>query len=221
MTLRWLATLAVAALVSSGFVSTAFSASAEDTAPKVDTAAPAASDYWDHWSRWHFSAADRAAFLDAKIAALHAGLGLTADQEKLWPPVEAAIRNFAKVMETQRQAFREAKRPIDLMSLLQTRSANLIARGEALKKIADAQKSLYDTLTDAQKNRLPVLARAIFHPRFGRGMMGIGSGMMGRGMMGYGRGMMGRGQGMGPGLMNDRGMMNDGADHEDGDDSEQ
>ena len=35
---------------------------------------------------------DRAAFTDARIAALHAGLKLTPDQEKLWPPVEAAIR---------------------------------------------------------------------------------------------------------------------------------
>ena len=31
---------------------------------------------------------DRAAFTDARIAALHAGLELNADQEKLWPPVE-------------------------------------------------------------------------------------------------------------------------------------
>src|ERR1700704_6574507 len=39
---------------------------------------------------------DRAAFLDARIAAVHAGLKLTADQEKLWPPVEASVRDFAK-----------------------------------------------------------------------------------------------------------------------------
>jgi len=30
-------------------------------------------------------------FADAKIAAVHAGLKLTPDQEKLWPPVEAAV----------------------------------------------------------------------------------------------------------------------------------
>lgn len=33
-----------------------------------------------------FSDADRAAFLDARIAALHAGLKLSPEQEKLWPP---------------------------------------------------------------------------------------------------------------------------------------
>src|SRR5512139_4317649 len=40
---------------------------------------------------------DRAAFVDARIAAVHAGLKLNADQEKLWPPVEAAVRDFAKL----------------------------------------------------------------------------------------------------------------------------
>ena len=40
---------------------------------------------------------DRAAFADARIAAVHAGLKLSADQEKLWPPVETAVRDFAKM----------------------------------------------------------------------------------------------------------------------------
>ena len=49
---------------------------------------------------WHHHHArmnpeDRAAFADARIAAVHAGLKLTPDQEKLWPPVEAAVREFA------------------------------------------------------------------------------------------------------------------------------
>ena len=43
-----------------------------------------------------FSAADRAAFFDAHLAGLHAGLTLTPEQEKLWPPVEAALRAGAK-----------------------------------------------------------------------------------------------------------------------------
>src|ERR1700709_1524601 len=40
---------------------------------------------------------DRAAFADARIAAVKAGLRLTPDQEKLWPPVEQAVRDFAKL----------------------------------------------------------------------------------------------------------------------------
>ena len=42
------------------------------------------------------SAQDRSAFVDAKIASVHAGLQLTPDQDKMWPPVEAAVRDFAK-----------------------------------------------------------------------------------------------------------------------------
>ena len=46
--------------------------------------------------RSHFGPEDRAAFLDARIAALKAGLELTADQEKIWPPLESAIRDLAR-----------------------------------------------------------------------------------------------------------------------------
>src|SRR6201985_2508322 len=40
---------------------------------------------------------DGAAMADAKIAAVHAGLKLTPDQEKLWPPVESAVRELVQV----------------------------------------------------------------------------------------------------------------------------
>src|SRR5580692_12630200 len=51
------------------------------------------------WSHGHMrmSAEDRAAFADARIAAVHAGLKLSPDQEKLWPPVETAVKDFAKL----------------------------------------------------------------------------------------------------------------------------
>ena len=52
-----------------------------------------------HWGFGHsrMNPEDRAAYADARIAAVHAGLKLTADQEKLWPPVETAVRDFAKL----------------------------------------------------------------------------------------------------------------------------
>src|SRR3979411_1519537 len=51
------------------------------------------------WFQHHerMSSEDRAAFTDARIAAVKAGLKLNADQEKLWPPVETAVRDFAKM----------------------------------------------------------------------------------------------------------------------------
>src|ERR1700728_5125512 len=64
---------------------------------------------------------DRAAFADARIAAVHAGLKLTPDQEKLWPPVEAAVRDFAKMridranarMNAEKDGSSDAQKPDD------------------------------------------------------------------------------------------------------------
>src|SRR6185437_7060233 len=42
------------------------------------------------------TAEDRADLVDARIAAVHAGLKLTPDQEKLWPPIASAVHDFAK-----------------------------------------------------------------------------------------------------------------------------
>src|SRR5437868_4784432 len=50
-----------------------------------------------HWGQMRMAPEDRAAFVDARIAAVHAGLKLNAEQEKLWPPVETAVREFAKL----------------------------------------------------------------------------------------------------------------------------
>lgn len=117
---------------------------------------------------------DRAAFLDARIAALHAGLELTPDQEKLWPPLDSALRDFAKLVADQRQKFRDERGSLDPIAKLKMRSDNMIARGQGLRKIADASTPLYAVLSDAQKHRLPILTRAIFHPFHHRGMMAEG-----------------------------------------------
>src|SRR5581483_3625897 len=47
--------------------------------------------------RWRPSAEDISALGDARIAALHAGLKLNAQQEKNWPAVEAALKDLAKL----------------------------------------------------------------------------------------------------------------------------
>src|SRR5580658_1481707 len=56
-----------------------------------------------------FSPEDRAAFLDARIAALKAGLELNADQEKNWAPLESAIRDLAKERAARFAAWREKR----------------------------------------------------------------------------------------------------------------
>src|ERR1700710_273600 len=64
------------------------------------------------WFHDHFrmSAEDRTAFADARIAAVHAGLKLNADQEKLWPPVESAVKEFAKLRIDRANARMNAMR---------------------------------------------------------------------------------------------------------------
>jgi len=123
------------------------------------------------WMMHHrFSAEDRAAFADARIAAVHAGLRLTPDQEKLWPPVEAAVREFAKLRidrasaRMQGRDMQDSAIPDDPIARLRERADNMVASAAAMKKIADAADPLYKTLDDGQKRRLAILTR---HGRFG------------------------------------------------------
>jgi LTXXQ motif family protein len=135
------------------------------------------------------SAEDRAAMADAKIAAVHAGLKLSADQEKLWPPVESAVRDLIKI-RIDRAKAREAAaaangddqaRP-DPVTRLRDRADGMAVTAAALKKIADAADPLYKTLDDGQKRRLAMLTQHHHHGeggwrgRFQRGMMDGGDG---------------------------------------------
>jgi hypothetical protein len=131
------------------------------------------------------SAEDRAAMADAKIAAVHAGLKLTADQEKLWPPVESAVRDLvkiridrAKAREAAQAAANGADQPRpDPVTRLRNRADRMAVTATALKKIADAADPLYKTLDDGQKRRLAMLTHHRhggegWRGRFQRGMMG-------------------------------------------------
>ena len=116
---------------------------------------------------------DRSAYADARIAAVHAGLKLTADQEKLWPPVETAVREFAKLRIDRANARMNSPRddssqqkPDDPVARLRDRAENMAGTAAAMKKIADAADPLYKTLDDGQKRRLAVLTRM---GRFGGG----------------------------------------------------
>jgi hypothetical protein len=128
----------------------------------------------DHMHHMRMTPEDRAAFLDARIAAVHAGLKLNADQEKLWPPVEAAVRDFAKVrtdrangrMNGPQNPSQDGQSEDNPVARLRDRAETMAASAEAMKKIADAADPLYKTLDDAQKRRLAVLTH---HGRLGGG----------------------------------------------------
>jgi len=122
----------------------------------------------DHMGHARMSPEDRAAMADARIAAVHAGLKLSADQEKMWPPVESAVRELVKIRldrAAARDAAREAARTNpdqpkpDPVSRLRKRAETMMASATAMKKIADAADPLYKTLDDGQKRRLALLTR--------------------------------------------------------------
>lgn len=124
-----------------------------------------------------FSAADAAAFTNARIAALKAGLELTPTQEKLWPAFEATLRDIAKARAERlgewREKREEAREKLDVLAMLHAGSKALAARGAELEKLADAAKPLYDSLDEAQKRRFGVLLHMMRQP-FGPRHMGPG-----------------------------------------------
>jgi hypothetical protein len=115
--------------------------------------------YAQHWpGRWHgFSRAtpdDMSALADARIAAIKVGLRLTAEQESLWPPVEAAARELAKQRIDRIAARREDSRdrreppsPDELFDRFKRRADNMTASAAGMKKLAEAAEPLYRSLT--------------------------------------------------------------------------
>ena len=127
------------------------------------------------------SAADVAAFTDARIAAMKAGLELTSDQAKNWPAFEQAVRDMAQLRIDRikareagdQQQSQQQSSPFDRLS---RRADNMAKRSAALKKVADAGAPLYQSLDDGQKGRFVRLAHmlrphAMFQrwQRFGEG----------------------------------------------------
>lgn len=125
-------------------------------------------------------ASDRIAFFEADLAALHAGLMLTSDQEKLWPATEQSIRTMASIRADTRQAVKDVFEPqddkgennrsrdgsdpslaTDPFLAIKATSVLLLERGKALEALADASGPLYASLSSEQKGRLPVLVRSL------------------------------------------------------------
>jgi hypothetical protein len=128
--------------------------------------------------------ADHEALLDAKLGGLKAGLKLTPDQEKLWGPFEAAVRNAAQMRMQHMQAMMERMHkmrngmddqdmtdrpdmmemdeggkggsPVDRLAAIADHMSQAAA---AMKQIADTAKPLYASLDDSQKRIFGFLGR--------------------------------------------------------------
>jgi len=114
--------------------------------------------------------ADVAAMTDARVNVIKSTLQLTADQEKLWPAVENAIRARARDRQTrlanlQKEADElrgksrvEILRDRNPIEFLNKRADALTQKAADLKKLAEAWQPLYQTLTPDQKRRMGFLA---------------------------------------------------------------
>jgi hypothetical protein len=109
------------------------------------------------------SPADITAFTDARIAALKAGLELTPDQAKNWPPFEQALRDMAqlRIARIQARLSGEQQAPATPFDRLERRADAMAKGSAALKKVADAGAPLYQSLNDDQKARFMRLARIL------------------------------------------------------------
>lgn len=138
---------------------------------------PSREERMQHWT------ADREIMMHARIAGMKAGLGLTADQEKLFSPFESAVMDaFKSRMESMQKMMKmreggERMSPADRMEF----ASNRMAEGAAhLKAISEAMKPLYTSLDATQKHNFGVLARGLM-------MAGRGSaeGFYGKGDTGF------------------------------------
>ena len=121
------------------------------------------------------NAADRNTVTDLRIDLVKAALQLTPEQQKLWPPVEGAIRaraedrkaRLAKIGETVGmrvdQNSVEVMRNRDPIAFLQRRSQALAQRSADLDKLAEAWQPLYKTLSPEQRQRMGGLAILVLH----------------------------------------------------------
>jgi hypothetical protein len=102
-------------------------------------------------------AADWKAFTDTRIDLSKVALQMTPAQEKLWPPVEDAIRarassRYARLAKlAARQDGDHDRSPVEI---LRERADVLAQRSTNLKKLVDAWQPLFESLDARQKLRL-------------------------------------------------------------------
>lgn len=102
-----------------------------------------------------YSDADAQAILNARLIALKTVMDLTPDQEKLWAPLEAAIRQSATQSLERRKQRAESPPPMDFVDILDRVADAAISRGQSLKSIAVAARPLVASLSEEQKRRVP------------------------------------------------------------------
>lgn len=113
------------------------------------------------------TAEDAAAVLDARLAALKTVIGLSADQAKLWAPVETAIRQVARNAIERRDQRAKAPQPTSFVEILERSADAEGARVADIKTVSAALKPLVVALSEAQQRRIPAFL-GLREGRFGQ-----------------------------------------------------
>ena len=105
------------------------------------------------------SASELKLLTDVRVEIVKSALQLAPAQEKLWPPVEQAIRarSEARHQRLMQLAAASDERDTNALDLLRKRADALNQRAAGLKKLADAWQPLYESLDNGQKVRLRVV----------------------------------------------------------------
>ncbi|QRM31071.1 Spy/CpxP family protein refolding chaperone [Microvirga sp. VF16] len=123
--------------------------------------APAASQDQQQNRRPRMSQDDFNRLVDARIASIKAGLKLSADQERLWAPVETAIRTSAteRFSRFEQRPTREQRQSMDFMQRLERRSTMMNEGAQRSAAVTTALRPLWDSLSEDQKRIAPRLLR--------------------------------------------------------------
>jgi hypothetical protein len=115
---------------------------------------PTHAELVQHWAE---------AALDTQLKTMKTNLRLTADQETLWGPFEAAVKDGAKARVLALQ-----KEQSDNLSPMDRNlaKADRIAQGQAtIETMVDAAKPLYASLDETQKHKVITLGRMLVPER--------------------------------------------------------
>lgn len=108
--------------------------------------------------------------VDARVAAIKAGLKLSSDQERLWGPVETAIRTSASERYTRMQQFRENRDQrgnMDFMQRLEQRNSMVNQGAQRSATLTTALRPLWDSFSEDQKRIAPRLMREAINGGWG------------------------------------------------------
>ena len=102
-----------------------------------------------------YDEADARAVLNARLAALRTVIEMSPEQERLWAPLEAAIRDASRDAAARRAQRLAAAEPATFLEVLGRIADAEAARGRDLRRFVDAATPFVASLTDAQKRRIP------------------------------------------------------------------